>query len=334
MPLKRNHNPDGPDPDVKVGFLLFPSLTPARRMATAGLLILAGIFLPFIFLPWILGGILIVAGSVLMAPKGLSNKPPETAGEGKWEEVTLEEIARLKRLAQRSKRWGVFFLDGNTTLGGILLVGTLIGAAVVALLMLPSGWKPSPWFLLRTAPGHLTEVFFLDVALLAFPLWLLGLKRRFTPNDLFLKIEAIENILERVRVYPADGWKSRVLLELTPAGKGSTPTDARLNFAPKDGPTDFIGIQVQVSLNRVQGTPYPYLYAVVLARDSFGLLDTAFPPAAKIVFERETSDDVDVVVVRQLTTKTSGYHTKAKDQIRVFETALAFAQNSLLPDAS
>jgi hypothetical protein len=33
--------------------------------------------------------------------------------------------------------------------------------------------------------------------------------------------------------------------------------------------------------------------------------------------------------VRQHTTKTSGYHTKANDQIRVFEAALATAQNAL-----
>ena len=176
-------------------------------------------------------------------------------------------------------------------------------------------------------------VFLLDVVLLCLPLWFFGLKRRYVPADLLLKIEALENVRHRLAVYPVPDWRLKILLEFTPAGKGKMPTDARLTLQPLDGPEDFIGLQVQVSLNRVQGTGYPYLYAVVLARESFGLFEAEFPASPKEVLERETSDDVDVVVVRQRTTKNSGYHTKRNDQVRVFEVALALAESALAPAA-
>ncbi len=307
-----------------------PRLSRRARFWIGGLALALGILLPFLFLPWILGAVLIVAGAVFLAPRGISNSPPEGPAEGEWKAVTEEELDRIQAHARRCKTWERSALDVNTTLGVVLLLAICAGALLAGLIAGRGTLFSGPGFLFGTAAGYLGSVVFLDILLLVLPLWFLGLKKRFVPAGLLIKIEAVENILDRLEAYPPADWRRKILIEFLPRRKGEIPGDIRLMLTPGEGPEDFIGIQIQVSLNDVQGTKYPYLYAVVLAREGFGLLDTETPEIPKVIFERETSDDVDVIVVRQPTTKTSGYHTKRQDQVRVFEAALATAENALL----
>jgi len=65
----------------------------------------------------------------------------------------------------------------------------------------------------------------------------------------------------------------------------------------------------------VQGTSYPYLYCVLIAQSKAGLfrkhkklIDTFKDP--HVVIQATYSSEVDVLVIRQKTTRTSGYHTK------------------------
>ncbi|MHC4598845.1 MAG: hypothetical protein ACYS47_07565 [Planctomycetota bacterium] len=314
-------------------FLIGPRWPLGIRLLSGGILLGLGTLLPFLFLPWVLGGVMILVGGALLAPRGLSNAPSEMRGEGEWKEVTPEEIQRVVEISRRSKAWGKSYLDGNTVPG--ILSFLVVASAALVFAIVAGGIQRVGGlsFLFAPVKGQLLLVFLLDVGLLCLPLWFFGLKRRYVPAELLLKIEALENIRHRLAVYPLPDWRLKILLEFTPAGKGKMPTDARLTLQPLDGPDDFIGLQVQVSVNHVQGTGYPYLYAVVLARESFGLFDAEFPAAPKEVLERETSEDVDVVVVRQRTTKNSGYHTKRKDQVRVFEVAVALAESALAPAA-
>ena len=61
-------------------------------------------------------------------------------------------------------------------------------------------------------------------------------------------------------------------LALREGRRGKYPVDARLMLRPaREDATGFLGVQVQVALNNVQGTDYPYLYAVVLGKDAFRL---------------------------------------------------------------
>ncbi len=50
----------------------------------------------------------------------------------------------------------------------------------------------------------------------------------------------------------------------------ATPCRLRLG-PPAGGPEEFLGVQIQLSINRVQSRAYPYLYRVLLARQGFGL---------------------------------------------------------------
>jgi hypothetical protein len=308
-------------------FLVKPRMSLSRRFWIGAGLIAAGLAVQ-LALSWIAGAAFLLAAGIFLFAPGGSNKPPEPAGEGKWEEVTEVEYARVLDLSRCSRSWGVSFLDLNSGRGILTLLALGAGTVVFGLFLSGFGEAsgPFPW---GAAASNLTLSFLFDVALLALPLWLAGNDTRYSADELVLKIQALDNVARRLQDYPAEGWRLRRLLECRPCGKSAIPADARLHLVPQSGSKDFLGIQVQVSLNNVQGTKYPYLYCVVLAKEGFGLFQAEPPPAKKEVFEQENSEGVDVVVVRQETTKTSGYHTKAADQVRVFEMALAYAQNAL-----
>jgi hypothetical protein len=95
----------------------------------------------------------------------------------------------------------------------------------------------------------------------------------------------------------------------------------------KDAPKAFLGVQGQISINSVKGRPYPYFYVVVIARPEFGLFKK-FPnaPIERCVVERKKTSEVDVMVIRQKTTKTSGYHTDERTQEYILTKALKIAR--------
>ena len=90
-----------------------------------------------------------------------------------------------------------------------------------------------------------------------------------------------------------------------------------------------MGLQVQVVLNRVEGSDYPYLYCVLVARPSLGMRDRLeYEPSKGIVTEadRKEADNVDILVIRQETTETGGYHTDTAACRRIFLFALSLCR--------
>ena len=78
------------------------------------------------------------------------------------------------------------------------------------------------------------------------------------------------------------------LLALREGRRGHYPVDARLMARPaREDASGFLGVQVQVAMNNVKGTDYPYLYAVVLGKGAF-----RFPKGPG----RQTVGGVDLVV--------------------------------------
>ena len=61
-----------------------------------------------------------------------------------------------------------------------------------------------------------------------------------------------------------------------------------------------------------------------MAQEGLGLLKKGRPASLpdEVMCETETKDGVDVVILRQQTTKTSGYHTKPDASLRILRTAL------------
>jgi hypothetical protein len=135
-----------------------------------------------------------------------------------------------------------------------------------------------------------------------------------------------------VDAIPSDGCRIQPTFRMQGEEGSRIPTDARVFLRFPDGPDDFLGLQFQVSINDVQGTKYPYLYAVLVAKESFGLLahvPTVEDLADGLTVETTREDDVDVIVIRQHTTKKSGYHTNRGAVARIARAALVSANHIL-----
>jgi hypothetical protein len=66
---------------------------------------------------------------------------------------------------------------------------------------------------------------------------------------------------------------------------------------------------------------------VAVAKPEMGLLEKPVPiPPRKIVIEPKHQGEMDVLVIRQETTKNSGYHTKDKAASYIFAYALEVAR--------
>jgi hypothetical protein len=104
----------------------------------------------------------------------------------------------------------------------------------------------------------------------------------------------------------------------------------KINF--KGHSEEFIGIQFQVSTNKIKNRVYPYFYVVLIAKKGFGLRKyertyetnkrkgmTSFfrGGLAPIIGEFDIKGDVEILVLRQETTKTTGYETTPNDIKRI-----------------
>ena len=110
------------------------------------------------------------------------------------------------------------------------------------------------------------------------------------------------------------------MLALREGRRGKYPVDARLMLRPaREDESGFLGVQVQVAMNNVKGTDYPYLYAVILGKGDFrmpaGLRARSAGDGVDLVFERDESEGVRFLVVRQHADKHGGWHTEP-DQIQ------------------
>jgi hypothetical protein len=162
------------------------------------------------------------------------------------------------------------------------------------------------------------------------PLWLNGLRTTWNPSELRTKGLA----LAAAREVPAPGFEPVPMLALRDGPRGKYPVDAKLMLRPReDDGAGFLGVQVQVALNNVQGTDYPYLYAVVLGKHPFAL------PLARgrhrraggrveLVFERGESEGVDYLVIRQHADNAGGWHTLPDDVREIVTAALAVAREA------
>jgi len=281
----------------------------------AGLLIQA--------LGWLLPGLAVIFfGTIIALVRGYSNEPGrEPTGKKRWENVTLDEFKRIMTLDQESHRWDRSAWIDATNRWGCLTGLLFTGAVVAATARL---WHES---------ARLASVCAFDGAALFAPFWLSGIRRLYHRTELMIRVGALQNILDRLSEPDARGMMATPMLELQETKEGDVPQDVKLMVRFDDAPDNFLGIQVQVSLNDVQGTKYPYLYCVILAKPGFGLgrWDCSLVDGVgRMTTERKTTDEVELLVVRQATTRNSGYHTNRAAQRRVFDGAVQTVRCNLV----
>ncbi|MBN1662731.1 MAG: hypothetical protein JW943_03935, partial [Deltaproteobacteria bacterium] len=142
--------------------------------------------------------------------------------------------------------------------------------------------------------------------------WVTGTRSIMTLPNLLLKTRLIRQLLKDV-----EGLIARHQVEFFMLLKGSeakVPDDVKFRVKIQGQLPDFLGFYGQIVTNTVSSSTYPYFYVVLVAKQGFGLRQSfnQYKPPRKIVKEFKEEGDVEVFVIRQHTTKTSGYHTNFK----------------------
>ena len=301
-------------------FWVLPGLRYRWRMAVAPLILLAGLLVQWRYGEpgWAAGALLLVLGNLLLLVKGYDNRLDRDgwSPELQWQPVEREKLGELLDLDRRMRRWDRSFMDITNAWGLVaffLLLVLLFGA----------------WVALADSPMRILPV---DAAILLLPHWFTGTRRILRLPGLLVKAETLERVLREVHP-ESDGDRVEVFM-LLKGKEHPLPEDVKIRLMPGDAPEEFLGLQGQVVINEVQGKSHPYFYVVLVARPGLGLKELAgeFNPPEGLVKEFSSQEDAEVLVLRQRTTRTSGYHTGPERVRELLETGRSLARRLVASD--
>lgn len=315
-----------PDPNRRgeIQFLLAKALPYGARLGLIAGLLGAGLLLQLFVSLWA-GAIFLLLASLLATVRGFSNIPKVPRGRREWRGAEREQLEQVLRIAKKAKQWDQSLLDVTCLPGVFVLVLIVLVIAGVA------------FFLVQAGKEWLARAWILDSAVLLLPHWLTGSRRVLTNDPLTIRVRHLLLVYDAWEKDLRAGERMLPQLEVVSGQEGELPLDAKLVLSMDHLGEDFLGLQIQVVLNRVQGADFPYLYCVLVARPALGMLDQLEQldpcPAHNLLLEAKRDGEVEIVVVRRQTTKTSGYHTRPAMSRRVFSFALGLARELRAPVA-
>jgi hypothetical protein len=303
---------------------VFPMASLQTRVAAAFLLFAAGLAV-WCLAPTIvaaLGLLLIAAGHLPLWVRTQTNAPGGATPrhEEVWAPAEDDWLDRVRAHERRGAKWDTTPWDVSNLLGAGALVLLLVALFVVA----------------GTVGAALgADAFFrvgVAAPLLLVPLWINGMRTTWNPSELRKKGEALAVARAEAERLSAGDFEPVPLLALREGRRGRYPVDARLMLRPaREDETGFLGVQLQVAMNSVQGTDYPYLYAVVLGKDAFrppGVEGERTAHGVRLVLELGRSEGVRFLVVRQHADTKGGWHTEPEHIRGIVETALELARTA------
>jgi hypothetical protein len=300
-------------------FHVLKGLPYSVRLALSFSLIALGLAMQIVLgqsLFWV-GVAVVFAGVLPLLTKGYQNVVRTTGKAEDWRPVHRDEIQRILDVARRQKTWDRDLFDITSWEGMFTLVLLVAGVVVAGKYAMPS----SPFIAVMIAANA--------VAIFV-PFWITGARRILKRDQLVIKSQLLLQLADTLGPSPGEGEEFQFQLQTSPVQgqEADVPCDVKGLVMYANAPEGFLGVQVQVSINSVQGTDYPYCYCVIVARPAFTdkhPLDLS-PPPRKVVIEPEYNQGVNIVVIRQETTRNSGYHTKPAAAQAIFNYAIAEAR--------
>lgn len=281
-------------------FILFPSMKYITRMILSLGMIGLGLILQYIFMNLIPGIFLVFAGTLLLLIRGVNNNISMAAyGHNvRWEKASMEQLEQIEQLHKKMRRWDRSFTDITNWMGCL----PLIVICSFFLYYFAAGMEHNRAYSIMAA----------NIVALILPWWLTGLKKIHLKPALIQKIELLRSVTNELKQH-LQSFEPEYLVEFSENKEQKViPRDIKCKLQPPNAPKEFLGMYIQISLNKVGSTSYPYAYVVlVMAQGSDIEQKTAsYQPAPGLIKEYSIEQDVEVLVIRQYTTKTSGYHTK------------------------
>lgn len=321
-----------PEKQGEIKFFFAKGMPYRLRMAVIAAALPAGLAVQLLFSFWT-GLVLLVIASLLGIVSGYDARPDLTPGVD-WVRVTPDEYRKVRAKAEALKSWDRDAFDFSNPAGlAVLAVVGIAGLAGYFMLSVRLALPMDFW----VYPA-------LDAAVLLMPLWLTGVREYLKRDKLLIKIKQLEAMMRRleepsdVQVHPMLGLRS------TEGGK-KVPEDARLMVKLVGAPEEFMGLQVQLSINSVKGTDYPYLYCVLIAKkgslffDNYaaykapedessmsGLFKLIGLAGYGPVYEPAPAEDVEVLVIRQRADRNGGYSTDPGQAWKIVSVALDMAR--------
>ncbi len=300
--------PGFPPPEKRdsVHFHFAKNMAYDRRVAVSAAMLILGLLLQVLMLaPWPGIPFLIIAVG-LMLVKGYDSRArlkkyqPDT----NWTDVDMARIEQIEALRKRNTDWDKDSIDISNFRGCMMFL--LMGILAIALTVV---------ILVATEDVMATLIIPVDAFILFVPFWFTGMRFILTQPNLAVKIKVLMLMEGYFQKLKAENERFVPSLMLTKDEKGAAvPIDARFTIRFGQTPAGLYGLQAQINLNVVQGNSYPYFYCVIAAKPGFGLKpykDTD-PQTKKVIIEYQEDENAEVLVIRQVTTKTSGYHTNDK----------------------
>ncbi|MBN2054685.1 hypothetical protein JW905_07170 [bacterium] len=311
-----------PPPEKRDGvrFLLARNLSYGTRISLIIILLAIGFSLQLLLLiPWF-GLPFLIAAMLLSLVHGYDSRARLTTFkvDSQWRTVPISKFIEMEDLRKKNQRWDRDALDISNSFGCFVFV-LLLAASVIVSYVLEA----------ITGDPDIALIFFLDWIILVISLWFTGMKFILKQANLEIKVKLVLDLYKAFADLKQDGEEFKPALMLSHGKAGaSVPVDARFAVSLPGQPEGLYGLQAQINLNVVQGHSYPYFYCVIAAKPGFGL--KRFHPRVKlpdkVICEYQEDANAEVLVIRQHTTKKSGYHTKDKTCIQILDTALHAAR--------
>jgi hypothetical protein len=301
-------------------FHIWKSLSYGSRIILAIMAILFGGFLQYYayinslineFL-FPVGVLVLFFGNLLLLVKGYNNKIKldKYSAEKEWVTVDEEQLERILKINRKTKAWDVSSLDITNVLGVfmfILVVGIFLLVGVSDLFV-----------------SHFArKIIIVNTIVLFVPHWFTGVRRITTTPKLVSKINLFKYLMSGYKQILKDHIIN--YLVYVEGENEMLPKDVKMKIKFKDQPENFLGLYAQISLNNVNDRDYPYFYVVLVANVQSDILEKVFDKIdtpLKVIKEYKTEGDIELIVIRQKTTKTSGYHTKPKAMVQIFDAGL------------
>ncbi len=233
-----------------------------------------------------------------------------------WAPAEPDWFQFVGEMKVRAKKWDLSYWDITSPLSR----GTMCGLGLCLVLL---------FFMVGSVlgfEGNPLVTIVLCMVALWLPMFFNGRREDWAPwSGLNSRAEALEPIAGLAERYSPDDYDLIWLLGMKTARKGRYPSDVRIMLRPKiDDGSGFIGVQVQVSINRGK----PYVYCVVLGKPGFRISDKSTRMKPKLVVEAGEGEGVSYIVVRRHATKTTGTHTPPKVVKKIVKVALDRARNA------
>lgn len=297
-----------------VVFLVWPALPYPARMVGSMLLVAGGVVAQMLAGSFLLGVAPVLLGNLLLLVRGYDNRVDnkQLSPAAQWQRVGREKLDEIVRLDKGIRRWDRSLIDITSSMGVVsfLVVGSLLGLGVLVI-------------------GGFGRVLVLDAMLLLLPHWFTGIRRVLRLPKVVIRARILTHVLDAAGDMIKDD-KVQILMLLT--GKEvQMPDDIKFQLTFQEQDPEFLGLYGQVVINEVQGRSYPYFYTVLVAKQGYGLsgVSEGYSPSNSLDKKYDTDAEVEFIVLRQKTTKTSGYHTKDADALMTFIAGYELARKAV-----